>query len=120
MTVTPTTIKARFSEFSTISDSKIQIFIDDAITVLNESYWGDKYDLGLYYLAAHYLTIGTASESGSSGGVGPVSGKAVDGTSITYAQMTPTNEGDALLASTIYGQRYLALRKTLGVPASVI
>lgn len=118
--IDPASFKVRFPEFASVDDARIQLFIDDAVIVLNESYWGEKYNLGLYYLTAHYLVLSEATEAGSSSSVGPVSGRAVDGTSISYAQMTPANEANALLASTIYGQRYLALRKTLGVPASVI
>ena len=118
--IDPASFKIRFPEFVSVDDARIQLFIDDAIVILNESYWGEKYDLGLYYLVAHYLILGDTTEAGSSSSIGPVSSKSVDGVSISYAQFTPTNEADALLFSTVYGQRYLALRKTLGVPASGI
>ena len=118
--IDPAAVKARFPEFDSIDDSRIQIFIDDAVIILNETYWGEKYDMGLSYLTAHFLALGETTEAGSASSIAPVSARAVDGTSIAFAQMTPTNEADAMYASTIYGQRYLALRKNLGVPASVI
>jgi hypothetical protein len=120
MAIDPASFKIRFPEFDSVSDARIQLFIDDAVIVLNSVYWGDKYDLGLNYLTAHLLTLGTKSEAGSSTSVGGIASRAVDGAQVSY-NVTPTeNQADAELASTIYGQRYLALRKTLGVAASVI
>lgn len=115
--VTPATIKARFPEFATVDDSKIQIFIDDAILILNETFWGTKYDLGVSYLAAHFLSLALSSEAGAASAIGAVSSRAVDGVSISYSTMTPENHGDAYYSSTMYGQRYLALRRTLPVAA---
>lgn len=120
MSITPTQFKTRFTVFSSISDDKIQIFIDEAEIVLNEVYWGSKYDLGLYYYAAHALAVNNYSEAGNTVSKSPVSGKSVDGSSTSYSTATLNNQSDNYYASTIYGQKYLTLRNSLGVPASVI
>lgn len=118
--IDPASFKVRFPEFSAESDSRIQVFIDDSVVLLNSVYWGTKYDLGLYYLTAHYLALANKSEAGSITSNGQISSRSVDGASVGYSHPTPANESDAYYASTSYGQRYLALRRNLGVPASVI
>lgn len=124
--ITPTEFKTGFPEFSTELDARIQIFIDEAEIVLNEEYWGTKYDLGAYYYTAHLLAManGATAAGGSGGGSGgPVSGKSVDGVSVSYATGSTGgggSSGSVWLTSTSYGQRYLELMNNLGVPACSI
>lgn len=118
--ITPAEFKIRFPEFSSEDDTRIQLFIDDSVVILNEPYWGTKFDMGLSYYTAHLLVIGTKTAAGSSGSQGSVTSRSVDGTSVSYGNSSTGDTADDFLASTAYGQRYLALRKTLGVPAYVI
>lgn len=120
MAIDPASFKIRFPEFASVDDSRIQLFIDDAVIILNETYWGTKYDLGLYYLTAHFLTLGNESEAGSDGPTGPVTSQAVDGTNISFGIKSSDSGWENYIGSTVYGQRYLALMETLGVPAYVI
>ncbi len=120
MAITPAEFKAKFPEFASIADATIQLSIDESVIILNENYWGTKYNLGLYYLSAHFLVIAEKTAGGSSGGSGPVSSKAVDGTSLSYAITSMDDAGDIYYNQSSYGQRYLALRETLGVPAAVV
>ena len=120
MACDPASFKVRFPEFVSVVDARIQVFIDDAVIILNEVYWGLKYDLGICYLAAHYLSLANKTEAGSTTSNNAISGRAVDGVSVSFSTPTPENQGDAYYSATSYGQRYLAMRKTLGVPASVI
>ncbi len=120
MAVTPTLFKTRFPEFSTETDARVQLFLDDATVVLNVSFWSTKYDLGISYLTAHYLALANKSELGSTGSGGVVTGRAVDGASVNYGTATPLDMSDTYYSSTVYGSRYLALRKSLGVGACVI
>ena len=119
MCSTPADFKARFPEFDSVDDSRIQLFIDDATLVLNESYWGVKYDLGICYLTAHYLAIAerTSLGAGADGAYSSVASRAVDGTSISYSQPTIDRLGDSYYMSTVYGQRYIQLRDGLPIPA---
>lgn len=121
MSVDPTTFKVRFPEFDSISDTRIQLFLDDAEIILNPTYWDTKLDLGQSYLTAHYLSLAIQSgaSGGSTGASGPITARAVDGVSISYASAAPNDQSEAYYAQTIYGQRYIALRKTLGVLAFV-
>ena len=95
MAIDPASFKVRFPEYVSVDDSRIQVFIDDAVVILNTAYWGEKYDLGLYYLAAHYLALASSTEAGSFGPTAPVSSKAVDGTSISFANPTMDDQSDA-------------------------
>ncbi len=118
--ITPALFKIRFPEFDSVVDVRIQLFIEDAVLILNEAYWGVKYDLGLSYLTAHSLKLGVDSSIGNDEAATMLSGKSVDGTSVTFAAPTINDQSDAYYASSSYGQRYVQLRKNLGVPAYVI
>jgi hypothetical protein len=118
--ITPAQFKIKFSTFACQSDATVQLFIDEAEIILNEPFWGTKYDLGLYYYTAHLMEIASEAEAGVTGSTGPVASQAVDGTSITYAVTAVENQGDAFYSSTIYGQRYLTLRNSLGVAAESV
>jgi len=120
MSITVNEFKTKFPQFAAVPTDSVQESIDEAVIILNETYWGTKYDLGLMYLTAHLLTLAQNAENGNSGSAGQVSGKAVDGTSVNYAVPIPDNSGDAFYSSTYYGQRYLTLRRYLGVPASTV
>lgn len=120
MSITTAEFKIRFPEFISEADPRIELFIADSIIVINEVYWDIKYNLGLYYLTAHYLILANKAANGSATASGAVASKSVDGVSTSYSSATPDDESDAYYASTAYGQRYLTLRKTLGVPACVI
>lgn len=120
MTITPATLKLRFPEVATVSDDRLQLFIDDAALVLNESFWGTKYDLGLSYLTMHYYTVATKEADGQAGSVAGVSARSVDGSSLSYNVSTGGNQSDTFYSSTSYGQRYLVLLRTLGVGAYVV
>jgi len=116
MTVTPSSFKIRFPEFATETDDRIQLFIDDAELILNATTWGTKYDLGVAYLAAHCLSIANLNSAGDFTPYGPLTGKAVDGTSISFASATYAID-DTFYASTSYGLRYISLRKSLQIAA---
>jgi len=118
--ITPASFKIRFPEFDSQDDARVQSFIDDSVLILNEAFWGAKYDLGLNYLTAHYLVLSDKSSAGNAGSNGQVASRAVDGTSVSYNTAPLGSQADAYYASTSYGQRYLTLRKNLGVPAYVI
>ena len=119
-TCTATTFKARFPEFSSIDDSRIEIFIEDSLLVLNEATWGTIYSLAVCYLTAHYLALGQASSGGDDGTLAPVASQAVDGTSISFNSFSPTSEFSSFYNSTQYGQRFYTLIKSLGVMAATV
>lgn len=119
-TCTPANFKARFPEFSTIDDSRIQIFIDDSLLVLKEATWGTLYSLAVCYLTAHYLALSEASSNGDSGSIAGIASQAVDGTSISFNAFSPTSETKAYYNSTQYGQRFYTMIRSLGVMAATV
>jgi hypothetical protein len=121
--ITADSFKLRFGNFACYTDEKIQVFIDEAVLILNEIWWGDKYNLGLNYLTAHLLSLSVKEESASNKAVatsGPISSKSVDGVSVSFSSYSPQDEDDAFYMSTTYGQRYLQLRGSLGIPAYTV
>lgn len=118
--ITPASFKIRFPEFASTADARIQIFIDDSVLILNETYWGVKYDLGLNYLTAHYLVLAEKSSAGNTGSNNEVASHTVDGASESFNNASVDNQSDAYFLSTSYGQRYIQIRNNLGVPAYVI
>lgn len=114
-TVTPTTFKVRFPEFISENNDRVQVFIDDAVVQINEVFWSTKFDIGISYLAAHFLELANTSVVGGGASVGGmVSGQSVDGTSINFAVPTIKDTKESFYMSTTYGQRYWALLKSLG------
>ena len=112
MTVTPSSFKIRFPEFDSETDSRIQLFIDDAVCEVNEIVWDIKTDLGVSYLAAHFLSVANETTLGG-GSSGPITARSVDGTSASYGSTTTDNLSDAYFSKTSYGQRYVQLRSLL-------
>lgn len=122
MSITLADFRTRFPEFDTVADERVELFIEDAELTLNESHWGAKYNLGLYYLTAHLLAVGgrTSTSSGAAGAFSSVASRAVDGTSISYNQPAIDRLGDSFYMQTAYGQRYINLRDSLRIPAYTI
>jgi len=119
-TCNATAFKARFPEFNSIDDARIDIFIEDSLLVLTEATWGSLYSIATCYLTAHYLALGEQSSNGDSGTTGPVASQAVDGTSISFNSFSPTSEFSSFYNSTQYGQRFYTLIKSLGVMAYTV
>ena len=109
--MTPLDIKARFTEFSSIDDARIQIFIDDATLEMSESVWGSLYNKGLAYFTAHLLTISGKTASGNSGSLNTVASKAVEGVSQSFTTPSDISVKNSSYLSTAYGQEYYRLLK---------
>ena len=121
--ITIANFKLKFKEFACKTDDEVQIFLDEAVVVLNEAFWDTKYDLGLYYLTAHLLALSDRMVSTSTKAVataGPIAGRSVDGVSITYAVTDLQSAGAEYYRQTLYGQRYWNLLRGLPVAAVMV
>jgi hypothetical protein len=112
--------RARFAEFSdetAFPDSRIQIALDDAALQINRGLWGNKADLGTYYLAAHELTLNDPAFSVATGG-GAITSETVGSVSRSYsAPSQAQQEQMGTYSWTKYGLRFWALkRQILGTP----
>jgi hypothetical protein len=114
--MTPAQFKDRFAEFATVSDSRIQLFLDEAALSVNVSLWGIKADLGQAYLAAHLLTI---DKRGGSGAAGMVTSEKVGDLSRNYAAPN-TGALDPTLSATSYGIEFLRLRRSILISPMVL
>ena len=116
--ITPAEFKARFPEYATLDDAYIQNFISDAYLELAEPRWGNFYNLGLYYLSAHYLYMAKKSANGQSVGC-VLSSQSVGDVSVSYA--TPANvDQDYYLKLSSYGQRFLYYRLMAGTGGLIV
>jgi hypothetical protein len=120
MAVTPADFKERFPEFDSVSDTRVQLFLDDAALELDEGRWGDLYDKGLSYLTAHLLYIGEQSSAGQGEGGGPLSTKAVGDVSLSFGSYLTTDNKAAVFNATSYGQEYYRLMMMVGMGAVAV
>ena len=88
----------------------INLLITDATLSINVGVWGEKADLATIYYVAHLLTVsGAGSGAGSSG---PVIKKKVGDLEKQFASPN-TASYSSDLGTTLYGRRFLALRKEI-------
>ena len=109
-TCTPTDFRLRFPEFDepTYPDARVQLFIEDATATVNTNC--PNSDLMICYLTAHLLKVGTQSADGDSGTIKSVASESVGDVSMSYGGASGDNPSDNFYG-TIYGQRFLDLRK---------
>jgi hypothetical protein len=108
MAVTPATVREVLTEFAEVPAPRIQTFLDFAAQQINAAAWGLKYDQGLIYLTGHLLKLDADSKDGG-GAAGPVSAETVGQVSASYQIGEYASESE--FGSTVYGRRYLELRK---------
>jgi hypothetical protein len=120
-TLTVEAFRVRYPEFTAAvaSNAQVQVAIDDAVPWLSEVRWGRFYTQGLAALAAHFLKGSLASGRGQSGAAGAITSKKAGDISLTYAAPAGGTSDDVWLASSLYGQRFLALRRLAGMGAVV-
>jgi len=112
MAVTAASFKAdpRFAEFAAVADAMIDVWLTSTRQELNADRWGNKYDEGLKFLAAHSMVLAGVVVSSSSASP-TVSSKTVGPVTISYA--VGSSGGGDELESTTYGQIYLRKRRTI-------
>ena len=112
---TTATFKLRFTEFATIDDARVQLFLDDAALLMADvSKWLDFYDVAHEYFAAHLLAVSVITATGDSGVLAPISKQEVDDVIIEQAIADAHPSLDELL-STAYGKRYWQYRRIITV-----
>jgi hypothetical protein len=109
-----------------VSETRLQIFIDDAENRVARDLWGNVADVAVIYLAAHLLyqdvlinntPIIRTEENASSGQItGAISSMSVGPVSVSYSESGFTSSGggnafsDESLATTPFGKKYIELR----------
>lgn len=111
MATTAAQLKARFTEFASVSDDLVSEWLGVAIRQMNPDRWGGKLNDGQMLLAAHLMKAGRiGSASLPSAARGPVVSEAVGNVSRSYAVDASSSHS---YASTFYGQQYLELKRGL-------
>lgn len=88
-------------------------YINFATLQVNQTTFGDKYDLAGAYMAAHMMTLNPETGQGTSNtGSGFITSKKEGDLAMSYAQPKSNSSGggDAILSQTSYGQQFIGLR----------
>ena len=109
MSITPSSVKTLFSEFSSVDDSLVQSYIDIAINYVNLSFWGSsRFDFIHSLMTAHLMKLNGADSSSTASG--PVSSERLGDISVSYA-VNSVNQSD--FSSTKYGAQIIQLRRSI-------
>lgn len=110
----PKDLKARFPELESIPDARIAFAIEEAQAWVDSSWREADYAPALRFLTAHVLVSEGALDGGDSAVNGRLTSDSLGDASRSWASRASESgiKGlDADLASTSYGQRFLALRR---------
>lgn len=118
--MTPSEFKTLFPEFSGELDARVQLFIDRADPYFDIGRWDAFYADGVAYFVAHELAMANAQAApgGSTQALSSdVLTKKVGDVTITKDTALLSKQADNPYYKTAYGQRYLYLRKQVGIGA---
>ncbi len=105
MAVVYTDVQELATEFASLSQSRIESFIERAERRLNSDFWGDLYDDAVLYMTAHMLRLASGTGSG-----GAVTSESAGALSRSYAVPTGC---PPQYASSPYGVEYWAMLQGL-------
>lgn len=115
--MTPAEFKVLFPEFNAETDARVQLFIDRTAPHFDVARWGDLYSDGVAYFAAHELALANA-QTAQGGGVQAMTNdnltKKVGDVQVTKDTSLLNKQADNPFFRTLYGQKYLYLRKQVG------
>ena len=110
MAVTVQDIRAKFPEFKSCDVGIAAEAITEAECNINATAWGALADLGTKYLAAHLIKLATKGDSLPGG---PPSQLKIGDASASFAVPRGGVFSDPTLMRTVYGMRYLGLRRQI-------
>lgn len=108
MAVTPTNVKEILPEFSALTDSTVQPYLDQANRRVSDAAWGATADEGVIYLTGYLLSL---REEGDSLAPGPVSSEKVLSVASSYAVSGKLSA--SALGATAHGRYFLDLRSSV-------
>lgn len=121
--MTPDTFISRFPAFADIDITVIQTAIDDADPFFNTCRWCNLYEQGLANFVAHNLTMDRAMLDGTQSAFsdqGDYSSKSVGEVSVSIDAGLIAKYAKDPFMRTLYGQRYLYLRRLVGSGAVAV
>lgn len=120
MSISLSQFRTRFPEFDSIADSFVNFALSDAADDMDVTRWGDRFDTGQGFLAAHYVSISSTGNLVVSGSVGANTQATTGPLSVTKNIPMAKNMSEAMLSGTVYGQRYMRLRSMVGMGGAVV
>ena len=115
MAVTAQSLKDRFPEFTSESNTRVTANITAANLEISQTQWGALADEGTLHLAAHKLCVFGKTKDGLEAEPGPVKSEKVGEVAAEYA--VATSGGGALeeesLRATAYGREYMRLKRLI-------
>jgi hypothetical protein len=101
-----------------VGDARAEAYLELAATVHTASVWGSAFSFAMALYAAHMLTQDDRAAESGAASAGPVTSKTAGDLSESYGHSAAGQiAADAELAETIYGRRYLQIRKSRSVTA---
>ena len=109
------TFKARYTEFQEVEDEVVTVQLEECSTLLSADKIGSKYQQLLFLLVAHelYLIANPQNEAGV------MVARSNEAGSISLKNLA-TNETELYYSKTAYGQKYLAIKKTVRFAGAVL
>ncbi|MBX4889776.1 DUF4054 domain-containing protein [Rhizobium bangladeshense] len=126
---TPATFKARYPEFTAVSDALVQLVLNDAISDVGDTWLEKDRARAQMLLAAHILTMEGEpgrTENGASGataGTGIIKRDKVGDVETEFATPSSSGGGGSALSGygmTFYGRQYLELLRKNFPAVSVV
>jgi hypothetical protein len=102
--------QARFPEIDA-EETAIQIAIDDAADIVDTTWREKDFQKAILFLAAHYVTTGTAEAAGEIGDAQNIASESFGPISVSYQKTESGDSSNDTLGTTGYGRRYLELRR---------
>ena len=110
--MTAATFIAAFPQFATFDPNNINMAIAEAAPLLDPNLWDDLYQSGYGNLVAHFLTIQDALAKGTISAITSIATtKKAGDVSVSYDPASMKAQLEQPLLRTLYGQKFLYLRK---------
>lgn len=107
-------------EFSEVEDATILANLDFYADLVSRKNFGRFYERAVALLTAHYMALANTAAQEGSGSSSITAGAVIrEKEGELERQYSESTDGNELLAKTIYGQQYLALRRVCIIPLTV-
>ena len=113
-------VKQRYPELTATTDGVINMAIGDAVPFFDQERWGSFFAQGFCAFVAHQVRRNENAAAGGGAVAGAIASKTVGDVSVSYQAAALLRAGDAYYATTHYGQRYLQLRRIVGLGAIAV
>lgn len=118
---TPSDIRNMTSEFDSLTDPRVQFYIDLADLEINEDAWGSRAKAAEMLLTCHKMVVMGALNSGQGAGSsasGAVQAVSVGDVSVTYASDSASDPSD--LNASSYGREYARMVRLAAIGGAVL